>query len=104
MYKFLLATVLVLLSACTQPSLPATPTQAQVTSPAVQEHSAADLPAITPTAVPTAIAATEPTALLVPTATNAGVDWLATVTVEGDYYILGNPAAPIRLIDYSDFL
>lgn len=32
------------------------------------------------------------------------VDWLATVTIEGDYYILGNPNAPIRLIDYSDFL
>jgi hypothetical protein len=31
-------------------------------------------------------------------------DWLTTVTVVGDYYILGNPDAPIRLVDYGDFL
>lgn len=31
-------------------------------------------------------------------------DWLTTVTVEDGLYILGNPNAPIRLIDYSDFL
>ena len=32
------------------------------------------------------------------------VDWLTTVTVEGDYYVLGNPAASVRVLDYSDFL
>ena len=37
-------------------------------------------------------------------ATTEVIDWLSTVTVDGDYYILGNPNAPIRLIDYSDFL
>jgi hypothetical protein len=31
-------------------------------------------------------------------------DWSHTATVDGDLYVLGNPAAPIRLIDYSDFL
>lgn len=31
-------------------------------------------------------------------------DWLSTVTVEGEFYVLGNPNAPIRLVDYSDFL
>lgn len=32
------------------------------------------------------------------------VDWLQVVTVEGDYYWLGNPNAAVRLIDFSDFL
>lgn len=63
----------------------------------------AEAPAETPTetpaqeAAPTSAPAEEP----VP---SAPVDWTETVTVEGDYYVLGNPAAPIRLIDYSDFL
>jgi protein-disulfide isomerase len=35
---------------------------------------------------------------------NAEADWTETVTVEGDYYVLGNPAAPIRMVDFSDFL
>jgi len=45
-------------------------------------------------------------ATVVPTATaeNAPVDWLATASREGNVYILGNPNAPIRLNDYSDFL
>ena len=34
----------------------------------------------------------------------ASTDWLNTVTVQGDYYVLGNPAASVRLIDFSDFL
>lgn len=32
------------------------------------------------------------------------VDWTSTASIEGDYYVRGNPNAPIRLIDYSDFL
>jgi PBP1b-binding outer membrane lipoprotein LpoB len=31
-------------------------------------------------------------------------DWSHTASVDGDLYVLGNPAAPIRFIDYSDFL
>jgi hypothetical protein len=31
-------------------------------------------------------------------------DWAFVATVEGDYFVRGNPAAPVRLIDYSDFL
>lgn len=38
------------------------------------------------------------------TATPAIVNWTQTASVDGDFYILGNPAAPIRLVDYSDFL
>ena len=39
-----------------------------------------------------------------PTATTAPTDWSTVATLEGDYVILGNPAAPIRLVDYSDFM
>ena len=31
-------------------------------------------------------------------------DWTQVATLEGDLYILGNPAAPIRLVDFSDFM
>ncbi len=34
----------------------------------------------------------------------APVDWLQTASVEGDYFVLGNPEAPVRILDYSDFL
>ena len=30
-------------------------------------------------------------------------DWTQVVTMEGDYYVLGNPAAPVRLVDFSNF-
>ncbi len=52
----------------------------------------ATMPVLIATAVPTATAATEP------------INWLATVTVDGTSYVLGDPNAPIRLVDYSDFL
>ena len=32
------------------------------------------------------------------------VDWLQVAGKEGDLYVLGNPNAPIRMVDYSDFL
>jgi hypothetical protein len=31
-------------------------------------------------------------------------DWTAVASLEDELYVLGNPDAPIRLIDYSDFL
>jgi protein-disulfide isomerase len=31
------------------------------------------------------------------------VDWTTTASVDGDYYVLGNPQAPVRLTDFSDF-
>ena len=39
-----------------------------------------------------------------PEAVAEAVDWTTTASVDGDYYVLGNPNAPIRLIDFSDFL
>jgi hypothetical protein len=45
-----------------------------------------------------------PTSALTATVVSETPAWASTVTIEGDYYVLGNPAAPLRLIDYSDFL
>lgn len=88
------------------------------TEPATVEAQQAAAPteiAATPDVATEAAAAAE-SAILVPTAAPDAaapveaeapapqVDWVNTVTVEGDYYIRGNPAAPVRLIDYSDFL
>lgn len=101
---------MVIVAACSAPA-PAAPST--VTSP-----SAADVVAVataqpvdSPTAVPAtapadaATEAVEPT-VLPPTATPVPEpeDWTETVTVEGDLFVRGNPAAPIRLVDYSDFM
>ncbi len=55
----------------------------------------------TPTVVPEATIAQEEPAAEAP---DAQVAWADVATVDGDYYVRGNPAAPIRLIDFSDFL
>lgn len=53
-------------------------------------------PIATNTAAPLDTPTAEPVAEL--------VDWTTTASVDGDHYVLGNPNAPIRLIDFSDFL
>ena len=55
----------------------------------------------TPTAEPEATIAPEEPAAEAP---DAQVAWADVATVDGDYFVRGNPAAPIRLIDFSDFL
>ena len=74
----------------------AAPTAAPVAEPEVVEKAA-------PVAVETVADPPAPTVEPTPAAPEP-VDWLTTVTVDGDYYILGNPAAAVRLLDYSDFL
>jgi protein-disulfide isomerase len=73
------------------------------TEPAAEESATDESTPVTTSAtaalVPTATSASE-----APTPPAAPADWGAVATVEGDYIILGNPAAPIRLIDYSDFM
>lgn len=77
-----------LVAACAP--VPAAPTvTADVVAEATQE---------TLTAPPTAVPAQEKDA------DAAASDWTTTASIDGDYYMLGNPAAPIRLIDYGDFL
>jgi protein-disulfide isomerase len=87
------------------------------TTVAVEEPAASAPAAVEPaaeaTTAPSEEAAAEATsvlAALAPTPTSeaavptAPTDWSTVATGEGEYIILGNPAAPIRLVDYSDFM
>lgn len=80
-------TLIACLSPGRPPEPPAAPTIAQVA------------PALTPTPV---AEAGEPVATLSPA--QESTDWTQVAGVEGDLYVLGNPDAPVRIIDYSDFL
>jgi protein-disulfide isomerase len=85
-----------LLAACStapvQPPEPQPPAEAEVQAEqptlAAQAESAAE--AVAPTEQPASQAETP-------------ADWAQTATLEGDFYVLGNPAAPVRLVDFSDF-
>lgn len=89
-----------LLTACGAPQAPASAgSDTPSAIPPPTEVAAAPPPP--PTDTPAPIATDTPT-VEPPTATPG--DWANTASVEGDYYLLGNPAAPIRLVDYSDFL
>ena len=96
------AAALILLAACgastRQSAAPAT--TAPVTEAAVTAAAVASPAEALPVAAASA-PAVEAASVAVPAA--VPTDWLTTVTVEGDYYVLGNPAAPVRLVDYSDF-
>lgn len=90
-------------------------------APAQEEPSAAEPPApaaaVEATATPAPTATPEPApAVEAPTATAAPVaeaaptatpepepDWTQTAALVDGLYVRGNPNAPIRLIDYSDF-
>ncbi len=69
-------------------------------------------PATPPTPTVTLAPASEPVAAPTvpepaPTATpveSGAVDYTQVAAVEGDFYTLGNPDAPVLLIDFSDFL
>ncbi len=94
-----------LLSACGSPAAPP-PAAATVAAPA----EAAPAPAAAATTSPVAEAATAAPAEEAPAgdapvaAPAAPVDWLQSASLEGDYFTLGNPDAPVRVLDYSDFL
>lgn len=114
--KHLLASVAagMILAACGPASAPV-PVESGDTAPVAEATQAQ------PTDAPTAVPTQEEAAVLLPTPTAAAVsptesptepavepaavtDWTDVVTVEGDYFVRGNPAAPVRLVDYSDFL
>ena len=70
-------------------------------------RSAPEPPALalpTPTPVPATAIPQEPQASASPAGQPTEVAWADVATVDGDYFVRGNPAAPIRLIDFSDFL
>ncbi len=100
------------LTACAGVSEPGSIEQAatvEPTAPVEQEVSSETDPTAMPEAVATEAAVSEE-AILVPTEEPAPVpereeaDWTQTAGIDGDYFILGNPAAPIRLVDFSDFM
>ncbi len=101
-YTILLAVVL-LLAACGRSATPTADVAATATTAPAAVIVATTAPLTTTTET---MATGEITTGAVTTATVPGqtADWLNTASVEGDYYILGNPAAPVRLTDYSDFL
>lgn len=113
MQRFYFVTLLIVLVGCSPPTANPT-TSAEPADPPVvlTTEEAVEATATAPAAAApiTGSATTQRAApVLVPTDTPQvadaiETDWLATVTVEGDFYILGNPNAPIRLVDYSDFL
>ncbi len=100
--------VSLLLAACgsTAPQPPATATVIAVVQPtevsAMSTVAPTDTPASSPTAPATAEATVAPTVVV--TEATASTDWVNTASVDGDFYVRGNPSAPIRLIDFSDFL
>lgn len=105
-WTLLLGAALFLLAACGGSEAPApAPTTAA-------NEAAAPSPtpmAATPTQAPTEIAATqaapaETETPATPAAQPIPQDWRQHAYREGDLFFLGNPAAPIRMIDYSDFL
>jgi len=77
------------------------------TAPAISTIAAATA-TVAPTTTPTEVAIITPTALPAEVAVavmeDTSADWVNIASVEGDFYIRGNPNAPLRLLDYSDFL
>ncbi len=117
MYRFFrlapLMSSLIILAACSTPTVPSSP---QVIAIATEEVATLPVSTVTVSTLPaedkpassaaTAVAAPILVATEVPTTTPTSetIDWLTTATVDGNHYVLGNPNAPIRLVDYSDFL
>ena len=108
-----------LITGCTVPDIPSSTEIAPTSNESPADNNSQSSPPIDkPASEPTAaeataendMAETVAAPVLVPTDTPAAaqveepVNWLMTATKEGDRYILGNPNAPIRLVDYSDFL
>jgi hypothetical protein len=107
--RLVLLAIVLALVACGHTNPPATvsPTatksiveQAQPTA----TEASTPLPAPATVVVPatsTAPIATTPIAM---STAVSNTDWVNTASVDGDFYVRGNPNASIRLIDYSDFL
>ncbi len=82
--RLILLAFVLMLSACGQASLPATPVQQ--------------------TQLPVTSSVTPAASMTTTTTVAATPDWVNMASVDGDFYVRGNPKAPIRVIDYSDFL
>lgn len=93
----LLVTVIAATQGLTACLPPARPQQAPATPMA-----ATTVPTLSPT--PLAEAGDAATTLTPEQELVAVTDWSQVAGREGDLYLLGNPDAPIRIVDYSDFL
>ncbi|MCL4862445.1 MAG: hypothetical protein KJZ93_23725 [Caldilineaceae bacterium] len=71
------------------PPPPTPPTPTVTLAPASEPVAAPTVPEPAPTATPVE---------------SGAVDYTQVAAVEGDFYTLGNPDAPVLLIDFSDFL
>ena len=71
---------------------------------AVAAATAIVAPTVAPTEIATSVPTATPTVASVAVAEDTSADWVNVASVEGDLYIRGNPNAPLRLLDYSDFL
>jgi protein-disulfide isomerase len=104
MKSLLISLLILILSAC----VGAPGAESVETTPAALPATVA--PVETATLAIATVAVLPPTEDAAPEATpspevaDEPTDWTQTVFVEGDFYVRGNPAAPIRLVDYSDFL
>ncbi len=99
-------------SGSSQEALPAAE-QPAAEQPAPEQSTAAQAPAppaVTDTPAPEAATPTQESTAApeaAPTEASAAQepqDWSQNAWQDGDLYVLGNPDAPIRLVDYSDFL
>lgn len=84
------------------PCLAACPSPARLQDAPASPTAAVTPPALTPT--PLTEAADRATTLAPAQELTAVTDWSQVAGREGDLYILGNPNAPLRIVDYSDFL
>jgi protein-disulfide isomerase len=98
MKPLLISLLLLILSACAGAPAQADPTATVVLAATLAPEETATVAAV----VPSEEAAQEATPS--PEVVEEPADWSQTVFVEGDFFVRGNPAAPIRLVDYSDFL
>lgn len=100
--------VVLFLAACgsAEPQAPIAPTVAAVAQQTAPTAPATVAPTDTPASPPTAPATVAPTMAptTVVTVATTSNDWVNTASADGDLYVRGNPSAPIRLIDFSDFL
>ena len=106
--KFLLSILILLCAACGSPGTSATvaPTSAPVVQQATPTATATTAVAVIPANTPVVSVTLAPTTALTTAVTNTATntDWVNTASVDGDFFVRGNPNAPIRMIDYSDFL
>ena len=102
-YICLLGLSILLLAGCGAEEAVA-PTISASSTPAVTPATVSIAPTVAPIEVATSAPTATPTVASFMVEEDTSADWVNVACVEGDLYIRGNPNAPLRLLDYSDFL